>query len=175
MKKKICMVGLYGVGKTSMVRRFVESAFDDRYLTTVGVKIDKKEIVADGKAVTLALWDIAGEDELAEFRASSVRGASGYILVADGLRDASLDKAIELQQRISGLFGALPFVLVVNKADLRDEWEIRRERIAALADEGWTALEASAKTGAGVEEAFLQLTRAILARDSVRTAIDEEE
>src|SRR6478672_9470880 len=116
IRKKICMVGLYGVGKTSLVKRYVESIFDERYHTTIGVKIDKKDVVVDGRDVSLAIWDMAGEDEIAQVRLSHLRGASGYLLVADGTRRASVDKALELRSRIEQQTGALPFVLVVNKA-----------------------------------------------------------
>ncbi len=61
LKKKICMLGYFGVGKTSLVSRFVRSMFADRYQTTVGVKIDKKVLSVDGRDVTLMLWDLAGE------------------------------------------------------------------------------------------------------------------
>jgi small GTP-binding protein len=175
IKKKICMVGLFGVGKTSLVKRFVESMFSERYLTTVGVKIDRKDVIVGGRKVTLAIWDIAGEDDQAEFRVSNVRGASGYILVADGCRSASLDKAIDLQLRIQTAIGSTPFVLVVNKVDLRDEWEIRPDAIATLTDEGWYAIEASAKTGDAVERAFLKLTEDMLDRDDAKQADDGEE
>ena len=168
IKKKICMVGLYGVGKTSLVKRFVESMFDERYQTSVGVKVDKKDVAVDGRTVTLAIWDLAGEDELAEFRVSNVRGASGYILVADGLRQASLDKALDLRKRIEALLGLLPFVLVVNKADMRQDWEIRPDAIASLRDDGWRTLETSAKTGDGVEEIFLALVKSMLDRDAAQ-------
>jgi small GTP-binding protein len=160
LKKKICMVGHFGVGKTSLVRRFVESMFDDRYLTTVGVKIDKKDLVADGQPLTLMLWDIAGEDDLAQLKISHLRGASGYILVADGCRLATLHKAVELQQRIEGLLGALPFVVVVNKADLKDQWEIQASDLEPLA---WPCFETSAKLGQGVDEMFLSLASRLIA------------
>jgi len=174
IKKKICMVGLYGVGKTSLVKRFVDSIFDERYLTTVGVKIDKKDVQVDGCTVSLAIWDIAGEDELAEFRVSNVRGASGYILVADGLRQASLVKALELHDRIVSLVGPLPFVLVVNKADLKPEWEIQPDAVARLTDSGWQILETSAKTGEGVEQMFLALAQEMLERDAAQEADEED-
>ncbi len=175
IKKKICMVGLYGVGKTSLVKRFVESIFGERYLTTVGVKIDKKDVVVDGKTVTLAIWDIAGEDDLAEFKVSNVRGASGYILVADGTRQASLHKAVDLHSRITAALGPLPFVLVVNKVDLRAEWEIQPEAIAALTEDGWKSIEASAKTGDAVEQLFYTLTKDMLDRDAAQAAADDDE
>lgn len=161
LKKKICMVGQFAVGKTSLVRRFIDSIFDDRYLTTIGVKIDRKDVTIDGKSITLMLWDLAGEDELAQLNVSHLRGASGYILVADGCRAATLAKAAELQQRIAEMLGPLPFVLVVNKADLRDQWEVQSAQIAQY---GWPTFETSAKTGRGVEEMFLGLA-ATLIRD----------
>ena len=80
IKKKICMVGLYGVGKTSLVKRFVQSLFDDKYLTTIGVKVDRKDVDVEGRAVSLAIWDLAGEDEVAQVKTSHLRGASGYLL-----------------------------------------------------------------------------------------------
>jgi len=82
------MVGQFGVGKTSLVRRFVDSIFDERYLSTIGVKIDRKDVTIGSASVTLMLWDLAGEDDLAQLKVSHLRGASGYILVADGCRFA---------------------------------------------------------------------------------------
>jgi len=159
LKKKICMVGQFGVGKTSLVRRFVDSIFDERYLTTVGVKIDRKDVAVGSESVMLMLWDLAGEDDLAQLNVSHLRGASGYILVVDGCRAASFAKAVELQQRIEGQLGSLPFVLVLNKADLRDQWEVRD---TAVSERGWPTFETSAKAGSGVEEMFQALTKKLL-------------
>ena len=175
IKKKVCMVGLYGVGKTSLVKRFVESVFDERYLTSVGVKIDRKDVAVGDRTVTLAIWDIAGEDELAQFRISNVRAASGYILVADGCRTASLEKAVDLNRRITDVLGPVPFVLVVNKADLREQWEIQPRDLEELTRNGWRSFETSAKTGDGVEQVFLELTRSMLERDTSRAAEAGEE
>ena len=161
------MVGLYGVGKTSLVKRYVESIFDERYHTTIGVKIDKKDVVVDGRDISLAIWDMAGEDEIAQVRLSHLRGASGYLLVADGTRRASMDKALELRSRIEQQTGALPFVLVVNKADLKDQWEIQAEEVEQIRSSGCLVLEASARTGDAVEQAFLDLTERMLAASGV--------
>jgi small GTP-binding protein len=159
LKKKICMVGEFGVGKTSLVRRFVDSVFDERYLSTIGVKIDRKNVTVGSAAVTLMLWDLAGEDELNQLKISNLRGASGYILVADGCRASSLTKAVELRQRIAEQFGPLPFVLVLNKTDLRERWEVQE---ASVAEHGWPTFETSAKAGTGVEEMFLALAVKLL-------------
>ena len=167
LKKKLCMVGAFGVGKTSLVRRFVDSIFDERYLTTVGVKIDRKDMNIDGKSLTLMLWDLAGEDDLAQLNVSHLRGASGYILVADGCRASTLEKAVELQQRVTQALGPLPFVLVVNKADLRDQWEVQNKRVAEYS---WPTFETSAKTGTGVEEMFVGLAGALIGSHSAGEA-----
>ena len=66
LQKKVCVLGAFGVGKTTLIRRFVESIFSDAYLTTVGVKVDKKTVIVGTEPLTLILWDIAGEDEPSE-------------------------------------------------------------------------------------------------------------
>ena len=157
IEKKICMVGAYGVGKTSLVARYVYSKFSDKYQTTVGVKIDKKEIDLDGQQVKLMLWDMAGEDAHTTIKPVHLRGASGYILVIDGLRHATFDVAIDLQRRVSETAGAVPFVCVVNKADLRPQWELKDADLQQLVARGWDWCAASACTGDSVEEFFRRL------------------
>jgi small GTP-binding protein len=163
VKKKICMVGQFSVGKTSLVRRFVDGIFSERYLSTVGVKIDRKDLTVGTSSLTLMVWDLAGEDDLAQLNLTHLRGASGYILVADGCRAATLAKAIDLQGRITERLGSLPFVLAMNKADLRDEWEIPMANSEAR---GWPTFETSAKTGCGVEEMFHCLAARLLSGDA---------
>jgi small GTP-binding protein len=170
LKKKICMVGAFGVGKTSLVRRFVDSIFDERYLSTVGVKIDRKDITVGSASITLMLWDLAGEDELTPLKISHLRGASGYILVVDGCRASSLAKAVELHQRIAERIGPLPFVLVLNKADLRDQWEVQD---TVVSEHGWPTFETSAKAGSGVEEMFLALAGSLLTLNPASEDLEE--
>jgi len=170
MKKKICMVGLYGVGKTSLVRRYLMSIFDEKYLTTIGVKVDKKEVDVNGATVSLAIWDIAGEDVMSQVKLSHLRGAHGYILVADGLRRASLEKADELNRRIAEEFKQeLPFIFVVNKSDLREKWEIQPADLDERRARGWEYYETSARTGVDVDRVFERLTEKMLEQDSVLT------
>ena len=92
LQKKICMLGSFAVGKTSLVRRFVESIYSDVYQTTVGVKIDKKNVKVSEKEVSLVLWDIYGEDDYQKMHWTYLRGASGYLLVADGTRARPMDR-----------------------------------------------------------------------------------
>ena len=123
LQKKICMLGSFAVGKTSLVRRFVESIYSDVYQTTVGVKVDKKNVKVAEKEVSLVLWDIYGEDDYQKMRWTYLRGASGFLLVADGTRRATLEKAVSLELRAREEAGAIPFVLVINKCDLLRDWE----------------------------------------------------
>ncbi len=166
LKKKICLLGAFGVGKTSLVARFVHSLFSDKYHTTLGVKIDKKVVTVDGDEITLMIWDMAGEEDNAPVKLNQVQDASGYLLVADGTRRKTLDVARDIQQRVESEIGRQPFLLLVNKADLRETWEIKDSEWTELTASGWVVLETSARTGEHVEEAFLALTSSILkARD----------
>ena len=162
LQKKICMLGSFAVGKTSLVRRFVESIYSDVYQTTVGVKIDKKNVQVGGKEVSLVLWDIYGEDDYQKMRWTYLRGASGYLLVADGTRKATLEKAFNLEQKVREEVGAIPFVLVINKSDLIRDWELDSALESQIAAQQWSILRSSAKTGEGVEESFSLLTQKML-------------
>jgi len=154
------MVGVPGVGKTSLVRRFVHSVFSDRYHTTLGVKVDTKSVEVDGAPVTLVLWDIAGLDRLDTLSTTYLRGASGYLLVADGTEPATLETALQLKAEIDETLGDLPFVVLLNKADLEEAWALG-DADRELRAEGWPTAVTSAKTGAGVEEAFSLLAGAM--------------
>jgi small GTP-binding protein len=157
VQKKICMLGGFSVGKTSLVKRYVESIFSETYLTTIGVKIDKKTEVLTDQVVSLILWDLAGEDDIASLRMSYLRGSAGYVLVADGTRRSTLEVALSLRQRVEADYGSLPFVLLVNKSDLREQWAIDDTELDTLRQRGWWVRPSSARTGEGVEDAFRDL------------------
>ena len=110
IQKKVCMLGGFAVGKTSLVARFVRSIFSEKYLTTVGVKIDKKAVMAGDREVTLVLWDINGQDEFQDVQESYLRGMSGYLLVVDGTRRATLETAAKLQEKAVAVAGRTVFV-----------------------------------------------------------------
>lgn len=164
IQKKVCMLGGFAVGKTSLVSRFVRSLFSDKYLTTVGVKIDKKPLTVDGQDVTLMLWDLYGQDEFQSIQETQLRGTAAYLLVVDGTRPATLDTALDLRQRTEQVVGPVPFVVVLNKADLTGDWRLDDDAVTTAFGPGAAVLRASAKTGDGVEEAFVTLTRALLPR-----------
>ena len=164
IQKKICMIGTSGVGKTSLVARFVLSTFAEKYLTTVGVKIEKKMLQIDGAEVKLMIWDLAGDDDFQKLQTTYLRGSGGFLLVVDGTRRVTLDLALDIQQRVIAAVGDLPFILALNKADLAPQWDLDEARLAALAAQGWTIVRTSAKDGAGVEEMFGTLSRMMLAK-----------
>lgn len=164
VQKKICMLGTFAVGKTSLVRRFVQSIYSDRYHTTVGVKIDKKliDLEETQKKVMMMLWDVEGAEQAHELRKSYLRGASGYLLVADGTRKESLYKALEIQARAQETLGLVPYIFLINKSDLIEDWEIEERELEALVEKGWHVIRTSAKSGIGVEEAFTALARKMM-------------
>lgn len=165
MQKKICMLGAFATGKTSMVSRFVKGIFSDRYLTTIGVKIDRKTVRVDTRELLFIVWDIHGEDELQRVRMSYLRGSSGYLLVVDGTRPDTLDKAIELQAKANESTGDVPFLVVLNKSDATAQWSLPADTVQRLTDRGWAVTMTSALTGEGVEEAFTRLARMMLERE----------
>lgn len=157
LEKKICMMGAPGVGKTSLVRRFVDSVFSDKYLSTIGVKIDRKTVELDDATLNLMLWDLQGEERYQWVRMQYLKGASGYILVADGTRAETLETAIGLQENAASRAEGLPFILCLNKADLWGQWAISATQQEWLKDKGWTVFQTSAKNGDAVEQAFREL------------------
>ena len=160
IQKKICLLGGFGVGKTSLVSRYVHSIFSDKYLTTLGVKIEKKAVTVEEKSVELIIWDLHGDDEFQKVNMSYLRGASGYLLVADGTRRHSIDTALMLHEAARRSIGKVPFILVVNKVDLADSWEIDP---TALEHFGVPVVRTSAKSGEHVEDTFAALARAMSA------------
>ena len=157
LQKKICMLGGFSVGKTSLVKRYVESVFSETYLTTVGVKIDKKIVDLGERVVNLILWDVAGEDDISTFKMSYLRGSAGYVLVADGTRPSTLEVAQSLRERVEAEIGRLPFVLLLNKSDLQEQWAVDSSQVDDLRQAGWSVRSSSARTGEGVEDAFREL------------------
>ncbi|BAY27212.1 small GTP-binding protein [Calothrix sp. NIES-2100] len=163
LQKKICMVGAFATGKTSLVARYVSSIFSENYHTTVGVKIDKKTVNLEDRTINLILWDLYGEDEFQKVRMSYLRGSSGYLLVVDGTRKNTLEKAFDLQTRVEETIGNVPFIMILNKWDLKDEWEIDPVEIDAIKQKNWIVMKTSAKHGIGVAEVFQTLAEKIMA------------
>jgi small GTP-binding protein len=162
LKKKICLIGAFAVGKTSLVRQYVDSLFSEKYHTTVGVKIDKKQLEIQDWILDLIIWDLHGEDDFQSVRMSYLRGASGCIYVADGTRRTTLDTALLLRQRVETAIGPTPGILAINKCDLETLWEVDPQDVAGCSASNFSILRTSAKTGQSVETVFATLAAMML-------------
>ncbi|HET8836534.1 MAG TPA: Rab family GTPase [Gemmatimonadales bacterium] len=168
IQKKVCMVGVFGTGKTSLVQRFVHSMFSERYLSTVGVKIDRKPIQIDGTDLTLVLWDLAGRDGHEDITTSYLRGSHAVLYVADGTRRETCDQLPELRALVREAAGEVPEVLALNKSDLKDRWALATGDEQALS-RAFDMVKTSAKSGDGVEEIFRRIGRAMLATKEAKS------
>ncbi len=159
---KVCLLGDPSVGKTSLVRRFVHDRFDDTYLSTIGVKVSRKQLYLAGPVgpteVSLVVWDLAGGEPLSDLRRSYLRGSSGALLVADLTRPDSLSHLRGYADDLREVCPGARMVLLVNKADLQDSARITQAEVEPLArDLQMTCFTTSAKTGQAVETAFRHL------------------
>ncbi|MGH7559392.1 MAG: Rab family GTPase [Gemmatimonadales bacterium] len=170
LQKKICMVGMFGTGKTCLVRQYVHSIFSTKYHSTVGVKIDRKTVDVGGTEVSLLLWDMAGRDGEQDITVSYLRGAHGILYVIDGTRRETYEPIFELRELVRSAAGDVPSVIALNKSDLVDQWVLAPADVDGLAKHDWHPLRTSAKTGEGVEAAFTWLARATLAPAGGSTA-----
>lgn len=160
VQKKVCLLGDFGVGKTSLVRRFVEGRFDDKYLHTIGLKISRKSLARPRHRLNLIIWDLAGGNEFRRLHPNYLNGAAGALIVCDLTRPetlSSFEHYITLMQE-ANKYSAIVFV--ANKADLPlavTEGELQ----SVCAWWGMPYLLTSAKTGMNVEEAFVRLAEAM--------------
>jgi small GTP-binding protein len=167
--RKICILGDFAVGKTSLVQRFVSNQFSDKYLTTLGVKVDTKEVRLDGLgALKLAIWDVAGTDTPTPLFLRYTRGAAGYLLVADRTRPETLEACVRLRDAVATAIRPLPYVFLGNKSDLADQCRLQRASAQAQLSDALDWLETSALTGDQVERAFSRLAEGILSQPQPR-------
>ncbi len=156
------MLGAFAVGKTSLVRRFVTSIFSEDYLTTLGVKIDKKSVRVCDKDVDLLLWDLAGEDSFVSVNMSYLKGASGLFFVIDGTRPDTVATALKLMERVNQEHASTPRIVLLNKSDISDKWQLDDKMLTQLENLDCQLIRTSALSGEGVEDAFQNLTEKML-------------
>ncbi|MBN2547959.1 MAG: GTP-binding protein [Anaerolineales bacterium] len=158
IQKKICLLGDFAVGKTSLIRRYVENRFDERYLSTIGVTISRKMMEPKGRQFNLMIWDIAGGEEFAAHQSSYLRGAAGALLVCDLTRQTTLINLPHILEHFRWSNPQAVFVLVGNKVDLSSQFEFGEDHLKALSETlGGPYVLTSAKTGENVEQAFTLL------------------
>lgn len=168
LSKKVCLLGDFAVGKTSLVRRFVYNLFDDKYLSTLGVKVSRKTVVLptqdDMLDLTLMLWDLAGSEEFDAVQASYLRGTAGAILVCDLTRPETLSSLPRYAAGLRASNDHAPIIIAANKDDLRAQHQITAEQVQAVAhDLNAAYLCTSARSGQNVEEIFRRLGSLLIA------------
>ena len=175
LKAKVCIVGEAAVGKTSLIRRYVENAFDDRYISTLGSRVSLKKVWLTPKGdkskvleVQLSIWDLIGERSyLDTLHQEYLRGAQGLIAVCDVTRYSTFEVLDQWIQAAFKIAGEIPLAIVVNKLDLKDQ-------VICLYDEqepqdkadsyGGFSIWTSAKTGENVNQIFGKLTLGLVRR-----------
>ena len=156
-RAKVVLLGEPGVGKTSLVQRFVHSVFSEKHKSTLGVKVDRKTVVLDGTSVALLIWDMHGETEGLSIPANYLTGTGAGIVVFDSTRPETVDLALNLGERLVAASPEAQIQYVANKSDLEFD---QAALSAKLTDQQVTAT--SAKTGDGVEELFDAVARSVL-------------
>ncbi len=167
VKKKICLLGSFSVGKTSLVERFVHNRFAEKYLTTVGVKISQKlmpptEVTHSGQLIqhTFLIWDIAGLEKFNSVTMNYFRGAAAALAVADLTNPETIDRLSEFCDKFLSVCPRARLIILGNKLDLFQE---EKQTLSALADMAGRFnsdyLLTSAKTGHQVENAFEALSK----------------
>ncbi|MCS6960450.1 MAG: Rab family GTPase [Pseudanabaenaceae cyanobacterium SKYGB_i_bin29] len=153
LTQKICLVGDFAVGKTSLIRRFVDRSFSDQYLTTVGVKISRKLVnLESGLAIQLVIWDLEGSTKFKAVSSTYLQGAAGAIIVADATRPDTIDHIDDHCRQFYSINPDKPIVIALNKYDLVSD------QLPNVSQAHMT----SAKTGYGVDELFYKLSQKIL-------------
>jgi len=158
--KKIVLLGHFGVGKSSLIRRFVENTFSDYYKVTIGVHIFKKDIeLPEDKSVSLIIWDLEGNDDINNTRPSYLIGTSGFIYVFDLTRPATYEKLQHDLNYIKENYPNIPLKVVGNKLDL-----VTKDFIKQNSDtfKPFVDYYTSAKTGDKVEDLFSTLAKDLI-------------
>ena len=154
--KKVCLLGDFSVGKTSLIRRFVYDAFTDKYITTVGTKISSKIVkISDEIEVNIMIWDIVGNLFYKTLQLSYFKGSNGGLLVYDITREDTLINLRNWVDRFQKVVGKVPLIFIANKIDLKDQVKFGlKESEDVLREFNSPFFVSSAKTGENVEKIF---------------------
>jgi len=163
---KLLLIGDSGVGKSCLLLRFSDDSFTPSFITTIGIDFKIRTIELDGKRIKLQIWDTAGQERFRTITTAYYRGAMGILLVYDVTDEKSFGNIRNWIRNIEQhATESVNKMLIGNKCDMVDKKVIDTARGKSLADEyGIKFLETSAKTGAGVEDAFITLAKDIKKR-----------
>ncbi len=164
---KLILGGEGGVGKTSLVHRFVEDSFQTDYKSTIGTSIMKKECEFEGldSKVRFVIWDLAGQAQFKRVRKSYLSNAETGILVFDVTRKETYDKIESWYKEILDASSTISLILVANKVDMEGERVVTTEQGEGLAEKlNLSYIETSAKTGENIDDAFKMLALQIIKR-----------
>jgi small GTP-binding protein len=153
IQKKICLLGDFAVGKTSLVRRYVEGTFEDTYLSTIGVKISRKVLSKESYQLHMMIWDLAGGEKFSDQDRNYLRGAAGALLVCDLTRPETLQILYSYAQKLQELNPEARMVIAANKADMSGEYRLNVSDLDKISQAIHAQfLYTSAKTGENVEK-----------------------
>ncbi len=162
VQKKICLLGDYSVGKTSLIRRYVETRFDESYLSTIGVHMSRKRIERPTHYLDFFIWDLVGGEDLQKIGRNYLLGSAGALIVCDLTRPDTLPKLAYYAEQVRSISETAALVFIGNKVDLVDERLVSDEALqAAIAPFANSSLLTSAKTGYNVDNAFMHLANAV--------------
>jgi len=165
---KILTAGEGGVGKTTLLHRYVEGRFSAETKMTIGVEFFLKETVVDEKQCTLQLWDFGGQERFRFLLESYVLGAKGAMLMFDLTRISSLENLEQWLNIVRKGDPNLPVLFLGTKLDLADEIQVDDDYAESFLNEYNLIdfLKISSKTGENVSQAFNKLTNKILERQT---------
>ena len=158
VQKKVCLLGDFAVGKTSLVRRFVEGRFDDKYLSTIGVKVSRKSLEGEDSTLNLLIWDLVGGNEFSRSETGYLLGTAGALVVCDLTRPETLEAMKRYTNQIRAVNPNVALVFLGNKVDLTGQRTLDEDTLTAVTTELNAPIYlTSAKTGENVEAAFAHL------------------
>jgi len=162
---KIVMLGDFGVGKTSLVKRFVDNSFSEEYLSTIGVSISKKNLMTqDGIKSTMMLWDIEGKAEYKPIYKQYLMGAKAFIIVADLSRRDTIETIKNYINLCQEIVKDAPVCIALNKSDLEFEMLDSLQEIEQSSKNIIAVYRTSAKSGDAVNEIFNKINQTIVSK-----------